>query len=90
MTTVIYTRPIPTFEDAMKWWKSKSETIQHNIRNLSINRLAKQMKEMGCEGQGIGSSDTNHAVYSMYCEYVNVMDKYDNLILFLFDYANDY
>jgi len=79
------------WEEAMKWWHELWETDKqmfHYIRNVAVARL----EEDWPEGQGISSSDTNHAVYEMYQDYKRVkdMDEYKgrSLLIFLRDYIN--
>ena len=68
--------------EAMDWCRSSDSA--HLIRSVAVSRL----EEGWPEGQGIGSSDTNHAVYSLYQDYKEVKDNYPTVILFLVDYWN--
>lgn len=68
------------WEKAMAWWKNNPYST--TIRNLSCNRMIQR----GCEE--IGSSDINHTVYSMWCEWERTKSQYPDEIMYLVDYAN--
>ena len=79
------------WKEAMEWWHGRWDTdpqMFHYIRNTANARL----QEDWPVGQGISSSDTNHAVYHMYQDYKRVkdMDEYKgkSLLIFLRDYTN--
>lgn len=78
------------FYEAMEWWKAQDNggdafNVYHMIRNLAVKRLEAEM----CEGQGIGSSDINHTVYGIYCEWeahkewADKNDKYTSVCEFV-------
>ena len=84
---------------AMDWWKSYESmgalggvTVRDMIRNLATEQLQSEL----CEGEGIGSSDINHAVfyihkswiaYTNYC----VEHKEDiNIISFLMEEMGEF
>ena len=58
-----------TWEQAMYWWKNSG--AESEIRDAAYQLLEASNSRMGCEGQGIGSSDTNHEVYHMYSHYLS-------------------
>jgi len=52
----------PDWKEAMDWWRNQPEFISSMIRNVAVRKFVAH----ACEGQGCGSSDTNHTVYGMY------------------------
>jgi hypothetical protein len=68
------------WDKAMDWWRNNPHSMI--IRNLACNRMIQR----GCEE--IGSSDINHTVYSMWCEWERTKSQYPSEILYLVDYAN--
>ena len=80
------------WKEAMEWWhghwENDDKQMFHYIRNTAVGRL----EENWPEGHGIGSSDTNHAVYNMYQDYKRVKDEEEykdrSLLIFLRDYCN--
>ena len=79
---------------AMDWWKSYESmgslggvTVRDMIRNLATEQLQSEM----CEGQGIGSSDINHAVFAIHKSWIAYnnycVDKSEepNILSFLMD-----
>ena len=57
-------------EDEWKLWQSQMASLHHDFhwkcRAYAVQKLTNDMREMECEGQGISSSDTNHAMFSLW------------------------
>jgi hypothetical protein len=83
-----------TWEEAMQWWK-ESGNFKNLIRNAANNLLTATNERMGCEGQGISSSDTNHEVFHMYRDWLHYSDvcakdgTETNMVTFLLDVTAD-
>jgi hypothetical protein len=83
-----------SWEEAMNWWKNSGD-FAPLIRNAANNLLAACHERMGCEGQGISSSDTNHEVFHMYGSYLNYVAYCEehgekiNMVTFLMDVVAD-
>jgi hypothetical protein len=74
------------WKEAMDWWR-RDEEFRCLIRNTANEALSQDLEGTG---QGIGSSDTNHQVFSMYREwlYYSSIDGNNDLLNFLMEYAN--
>ena len=46
--------------------KSLDSDMQWKVRAGASYKLSKEMKSMGCEGEGIGSSDINHSMFGIW------------------------
>ena len=46
--------------------QSLDTEIQWRVKRGAAYRLLNDMKSMGCEGEGIGSSDVNHSCFNMW------------------------
>jgi hypothetical protein len=66
------------WDEAMGWWKGQSDAMQKIIRRIASDKLEADGAEE------VGSSDVNHAVYSMYQNYKAA--ECPELISFLEDY----
>jgi hypothetical protein len=58
------------FEQDWNEWremmKSLSPLTEMQVRAGASYSLSKDMAEMGCEGEGIGSSDINHSMFGIW------------------------
>jgi hypothetical protein len=76
---------LPTFEEAMDWMQSLPDSINKIVRLAAVHSL----NANNIEGCGIGSSDINHAVHTLYCEY-KMAPRFNeaefSIVSFCFDY----
>jgi len=69
-----------TWNEAMEWWKSNRHA--NLIQRVATHLLIREVPE-GC---GIGSSDVNHKVHSLYLDYKG--EGSPNLVGFLVERFN--
>lgn len=81
------------WNEAMDWWRNAGMysniffggeiDLSQKIRQVAIKRLRASMDSMGCEEQGISSSDVNYEVFQMYQEFKR--SGSESTIVFLVD-----
>jgi len=57
---------IDKWNDARKWYDSYDNETPLSVGSMIRNVAIRSIEDNMVEGQGIGSSDVNHEIYSMY------------------------